>query len=516
MMASSTRVAFQKILAFVHRVIRGLMLLVVITIISSLLFGHLIYPSSPLLHETTTNTGHHHQQQVTDGHQVCNISAVTRKHTYHQRFRISLASTSFILATSMRTMFPRVIMNKMKGLVDTIEQFSHVIWEDVAGILDQNDIASSLPTTSLSYHTDPPELDLNMLVSCNIDQARMYLIQKRMQQDYTKECRLRDVITQSLLIEYVRRTIDEEFDLSTHPIILRNVWPLESFRDGERRLSLHGIMNDAQLSNVLLPNYFSDATKSGYDALVPDVTTEITLSNFVQGIVSGETPNAKIGTQVIIENIPELRDEIMPTSIAKELFGWSTYLEDAKEGMKKWMKEDGIGSWLIDKLLPPTSCYPVFIASNKKQIDADGNNDHPRTDLHMEPIGNMAAQLHGTRVWTLVPTKYSALLRPTVSKDRGYFYSNLDPSKLDNRLRRVPVVYKCTTKRGDVLWVPPWTWHRVDYTDENSKAESTEERLSIGASIFHFFPILYIQTNPLFSILIVPNLIHELLGWNVE
>ena len=250
--------------------------------------------------------------------------------------------------------------------------------------------------------------------------------------------------------------------------------------------------------------------------MVPDVTTEITLSKFVQGIVSGETPNAKIGTQVIIEKIPELREEIIPTSIAKELFGWSTYLEDAKEGMKKWMKEDGIGSWLIDKLLPPTSCYPVFIASNKKQLDADGNNDHPRTDLHMEPIGNMAAQLHGTRVWTLVPTKYSALLRPTVSKDRGYFYSNLDPSKLDNRLRRVPVVYKCTTKRGDVLWVPPWTWHRVDYTDESSKAESTEERLSIGASIFHFFPILYIQTNPLFSILIVPNLIHELLGWNVE
>jgi hypothetical protein len=69
-------------------------------------------------------------------------------------------------------------------------------------------------------------------------------------------------------------------------------------------------------------------------------------------------------------------------------------------------------------------------------------------------------------------------------------------------------------------------WHRVDYDDddddddenyeEEKLAASSNNKISIGASIFHFFPLLYITNYPLFSILIVPNLLKEMIGYNVQ
>jgi hypothetical protein len=54
-------------------------------------------------------------------------------------------------------------------------------------------------------------------------------------------------------------------------------------------------------------------------------------------------------------------------------------------------------------------------------------------------------------------------------------------------------------------------WHRVEY----SKA-SGESNLSIGASVFHFYPKMYALNFPLFAFVIIPNLIWEALGLNVE
>ena len=65
-------------------------------------------------------------------------------------------------------------------------------------------------------------------------------------------------------------------------------------------------------------------------------------------------------------------------------------------------------------------------------------------------------------------------------------------------------------------------WHRVDYDDDDENCEeeelatSSNNKISIGASIFHFFPRLYITNYPLFGILIVPNLLKEMLGYNVQ
>ena len=400
------------------------------------------------------------------------------------------------------------------SIIDGMERFAHRVWEDAArqsGVLlrDDGDIdyGHSAPTPR---HRKAPEIDLNMLVPCKVDMARKYILGGwttttdddcgndgepsatvdrcvdgpppllTMADGSTSSasddvCRLRNVITRNLLVEYIKVFLDDEFDLATHPIILRNLWPAESFRVSDnnnddcesvghhrnRRLTPNAILNDPQLSNLLLPNYFSDASnKTGYAALVPDVTdtTPTTLSQFLRLILSGDLPNAKIGTQVIIDEYPELRDEIIPPSLAKELFGWNTYLEDVKIRIRERLAGE-IGAWM-GKLVPPMSTFPVFIAGNRHRGATGAGTDgarHPRTDLHAEPIGNIASQLHGTRRWTLVPTVWSGLLRPTVSRNRGYFYSNMDPLiELPERLKNIPLVYECVTRRGDLIWIPPW------------------------------------------------------------
>ena len=496
-------------------------------------FGYLIH------HEHDKSADICYDKKGGDSNHQCIIPSFDetfQKYAYYDIFRLSVATTSFVIATSTRTMIlspikllessisnqilPTQIIHKMNAVIEKLELFSNEIWEDIAiksNLLREDNEEES---STSSYYHHPPEIDLNVFVPCEEDVARVYISERQRRKmsnnqqendndiiDGGNACRLRDVITQNLLVEYAK-VIDVEFDLASHPIILRNLWPPETFNDNERRLTPNGIMNDPQLSNLILPNYFSDATKYGYDALKPDVLTKTTLSEFLEGILSGNTPNAKIGSQVIVDQIPELRNEIIPASMAKNLFGWNTYLEDAKKSLHSWLG-DTVGGW-IDKILPPMSYFPVFIASNQQSLPG-AINTHLRTDLHMEPIGNIAAQLHGTRQWTLVPTTWSKLLRPTVSKDRGYFYSNIDPALLHERLSRIPVVYNCTTRKGDVIWIPPWTWHRVDYDGEYS-----EESLSIGASIFHFFPKLYMTSNPLFSLLILPNLIQEVLGFNIE
>jgi hypothetical protein len=60
-------------------------------------------------------------------------------------------------------------------------------------------------------------------------------------------------------------------------------------------------------------------------------------------------------------------------------------------------------------------------------------------------------------------------------------------------------------------------WHRVDY-DGGGDVETVapDDNISIGASIFHFYPTLYITSSPLFGFLVVPNLIREVLGFNIE
>ena len=88
------------------------------------------------------------------------------------------------------------------------------------------------------------------------------------------------------------------------------------------------------------------------------------------------------------------------------------------------------------------------IRSGKKMAELGSTT---RTDLHCEPIANLAIQLEGSKRWTLIEAEHSKLLRPSLAPDRPYVYSRLDP--LERRsLARVPR-FEVETQPGDVLWV---------------------------------------------------------------
>lgn len=65
---------------------------------------------------------------------------------------------------------------------------------------------------------------------------------------------------------------------------------------------------------------------------------------------------------------------------------------------------------------------------------------------------------------------------------------------------------------GDAIWVPTWTWHRVDYDTESDHESSDRGSISLGASLFHFRPIDFVRNNPLFAVLMVPAMVLEVLG----
>ncbi|KAL7473251.1 hypothetical protein ACHAXS_014030 [Conticribra weissflogii] len=519
--------------------------------------GSLTYPAHPLLYPASTFHPCHHR---------CNEPPST-----YQKLQASEAAVAFSCATTLRTTISAplirlkdklqwTLMDRPVRFFDAVasflERMAHHIWEDVArqrGALRNNHDGERKYESSTVFRR-PLELDLGLVVPCDNELLREFLLNEMDASRITSQllledsdsnsntagyCTLRDVITHDLLIDYFKIHHDAKatFDLATQPIVLRNVWDSEFLLGNDvctssserskivdkrkkscsiqyhRRLSINSLMADPQLSHFPLPNHFSDASTTGYSALVPDATTPITISQFIKNILSGITPNAKIGTQVIVEEFPELRNEIMPLHLAEELFWWNPWWEDAKSKAKA-MLGPSMGR-LMDKL-PAMSYYPIFIGSTRTP-----GTSYPRTDLHCEPIGNQAVQLQGTRRWTLIPASASGVLRPTVSKHgRGYFYSNLDPfTELPNRLKSLPVVYEVVTSSGDAVWIPPWVWHRVDYfVDEEimNEDDSPKDSLSLGASIFHFYPGLFASNFPLFALLIVPNLIWEALGLNIE
>ena len=89
--------------------------------------------------------------------------------------------------------------------------------------------------------------------------------------------------------------------------------------------------------------------------------------------------------------------------------------------------------------------------------------------------------------------------RPSLDAGRAYFRSSLHDSEVD----RIAGRYEVETTAGDMLYVPPWTWHAVAY-------DSTD--VSVAASLFHFVPSSFIRNQPAFAAAILPNLAKELVG----
>ena len=99
-------------------------------------------------------------------------------------------------------------------------------------------------------------------------------------------------------------------------------------------------------------------------------------------------------------------------------------------------------------------------------------------------------------------------MRPHLSIDgRAYFQSGHAHNDVEQRIGHVRRRWKVETGPGDVLWVPTWTWHRVDYLRGVT---------ALSASLFHVRAAPLLTAAPLFTALVVPNMVKELLGWNMQ
>lgn len=287
-------------------------------------------------------------------------------------------------------------------------------------------------------------------------------------------------------------------DWRARPLLLKNLWDLEDLRsNASRRLSRTGLLEE----DLVIP-YFKDARK--YGALTPNA--EAPIKDIVANITKGHP--LKIGTQLMVQTYPELIQEVAPFDIVTMLFG------------DHFSPTHVVGAFGLS-FLPALTTVPLFVAnSSPKRNRQNGDRQNPFTALHCEPIGNVAVQLDGQKQWTLVSPNYSLWVKPTISPDgRAFFASGMT---LEKELSRVPR-YHATTHAGDAMWVPTWTWHRVDYSPaEESVGKEVgyevkpSDHLAIGASLFHLRPKDFVQNNPLFAFLVIPNLLKEVLQFKTQ
>lgn len=374
------------------------------------------------------------------------------------------------------------------------------------------------------------------------------------------------------LLSYLEETYG--IDWRKRPLLLRNLWSATELLNPHRRLSLAGLLRE---DNFTIP-YFTDARRR--NALAPDaeatvaaIVTNMTTANTTTTTMTTHAPPPqpyKIATQRIVEQYPELIKEIAPPDgVLTLLFGDHF----TPEHVVRAKQLGPYFSWL-----PALTTVPLFVASTytqpsvedveveeeaKKKVEEETKvearedekicelsnqqrQQQPFTALHCEPIGNIAVQLVGAKRWTMVDPVYSFLLRPSTAPDgRAYFFANWwtvpsfssgdcaetaspesdgsDDEQGEGRWK-VPY-YTGITQAGDAMWVPTWTWHRVDYIgttdtshdpdDKDPKAKD-ESNIAIGASLFHFRPKDFWVNNPLFAVLMIPALVLELVGYKTQ
>ena len=291
-------------------------------------------------------------------------------------------------------------------------------------------------------------------------------------------------------------------DWQKRPLLLRNLWTADELADPSRRISLNGLLRE----NLTIP-YFADARLE--NALSPNAqgTVASIVANMTQGY-----PH-KIGTQFVVQAYPDLVKEIAPHNILTELFGDFFSPDHVRGTMAPW--------------LPPLTTVPLFVAASSYLVPNGSKPEKPSfTALHCEPIGNVAVQLSGSKQWTLVDPAFSFLIRPSTAPDGRAFFASWkpiptqqqnddpdEPQTTTDGWDKVPT-YTGVTSAGDAMWVPTWTWHRVDYIADNNKDGSND--IAIGGSLFHFRPKDFVVNNPLFAVLMIPAMILELVGINTQ
>lgn len=215
-------------------------------------------------------------------------------------------------------------------------------------------------------------------------------------------------------------------------------------------------------------DFFPDARRVG---TVPEGRAP--LREIARNITAGGPQ--KFATEVVFRKFPDLLASAN-LSFFPKLFGFP-------------LNVAAIGSTLT---------APLFFARGS-------NGTTTRTDLHCEPIANVVLMVTGSKRWLLLPPSQSWQLDPRISPDgRAYIVSSLHPTHPRvSTLQR----YEVIAEAGDVLWVPAWTWHRVDYLPGIAS-------LSVG--LFHFRPWDFLRHNPLFAATVIPNLLKEYAGLKAQ
>lgn len=97
--------------------------------------------------------------------------------------------------------------------------------------------------------------------------------------------------------------------------------------------------------------------------------------------------------------------------------------------------------------------YQTFIGAKNKMTPLHGG----------ESTSFFSIVAEGEKTWDLIPTSYYPFIRPNAD-GFGYNFSHVNIEEPDlnlypgfNLIHR----YRCTLKKGDVLYVPAWMWHQV-------------------------------------------------------
>ena len=93
-----------------------------------------------------------------------------------------------------------------------------------------------------------------------------------------------------------------------------------------------------------------------------------------------------------------------------------------------------------------------------------------------------------------------------LSQGRAYFVSSQPTARPEESLAHVRR-WTTETAAGDAIWVPTWTWHRVDYLPGST---------ALSASLFHVRVEQIVSHNPRFAALALPNMLKELVGLKMQ
>lgn len=126
--------------------------------------------------------------------------------------------------------------------------------------------------------------------------------------------------------------------------------------------------------------------------------------------------------------------------------------------------------------------YQTFIGAKGKTTPLHGG----------ESTSFFSIVAEGEKTWDLISAAYFPFINPNAD-GYGYNYSNVDLENPD--LEKFPGInlihrYRCTLKKGDVLYIPAWMWHQVK---NESESWTVSYRFTNIRGILHQFVFVFIR-----------------------